>query len=107
MGASLVWHKAALQYLDSDLQARYGAGASIIFRRGPYLPALQAIASALDVGAVYYSRRWDSSASLYGSWQIFISRFGSTPAPPCMSDVISKFQNLKTILIISKLLLLY
>lgn len=57
-GASLVWQQAALQGLDADLQARYGAGASVIFRRGPYLAALQAIVAALDVGAVFYSRRW-------------------------------------------------
>jgi len=56
-GASLVWQEAALRGLDADLQARYGAGAAIIFRNGPYLPALQAIAAALNVGAVYYSRR--------------------------------------------------
>ena len=52
-----MWQEAALRGLDADLQARYGPGAAIIYRKGPYLPALKAVAEALDVGAVYYSRR--------------------------------------------------
>lgn len=52
-GASLLWAAAALQSLSSDLRSRYGAGASIVFRRGPYAAALQEVRGRLgDV------RRW-------------------------------------------------
>jgi hypothetical protein len=42
-GASLLWAAAALQSLSADLKSRYGAGAAIVFRQGPYAAALQEV----------------------------------------------------------------
>lgn len=39
-GASLLWARAALCSLSSDLVSRYGAGAAIVYRHGPYAAAL-------------------------------------------------------------------
>lgn len=52
-----MWIEAALAALDRDLIARYGPGAKIVFRRGPYLEELQAVAEAVGAGAVYFGRR--------------------------------------------------
>ena len=49
---------AALRSLDADLQERYGKGAAVIYKKGPYVKALQEIIAALNVGALYFSRRW-------------------------------------------------
>lgn len=56
-GAALVWLQASLGSLDKDLRERFGPGAGIIFRQGPYFDALHDITSKLGLGAVYYSRR--------------------------------------------------
>lgn len=48
---------AALKSLDQDLQEKYGPGAAIIYKKGPYLDALKEIADAFNIGAVYYSKR--------------------------------------------------
>lgn len=48
---------AALRSLDADLQERYGKGAAVIYKKGPYVKALQEIIGALNVGALYFSRR--------------------------------------------------
>lgn len=53
----MVWIEEALRSLDRDLQQRYGPGAAILYRRGPYSEALVAIAAAAAAGAVYYNRR--------------------------------------------------
>lgn len=45
-GASLVWHQAALDSLRRDLVSRYGAGASIVYRKGPYGQALLEVGQA-------------------------------------------------------------
>ena len=55
--ASLVWQMQALKALDRDLQQKYGAGAAIIYKHGPYLKALKEIADALNIGVIYYSKR--------------------------------------------------
>jgi hypothetical protein len=39
-GATLYWQQQALQSLDAALQARYGPGAAIVYKRGPYVTAL-------------------------------------------------------------------
>lgn len=57
MGASCVWQQASLRSLDADLRARFGPGAGIIFRKGPYADALAEVIAALDVGALFCSRR--------------------------------------------------
>ena len=56
-GASLFWLQEALRSLDADLRAKFGAGAGVLFRRGPYLPALQQAAAELGVCAIYMGRR--------------------------------------------------
>ena len=53
----MVWIEEALRSLDRDLQQRYGPGAAILYRPGPYSEALLAIAAAAGAGAVYYNRR--------------------------------------------------
>ena len=57
MGASLVWLHASLQSLDKSLRSRYGPGAGIIFRTGPYLEALKDVAAKADARCIHYSRR--------------------------------------------------
>lgn len=57
--ASLVWLHGALASLDADLQARYGPGAAVVYRQGPYAQALLEVASSVGAGAVYYSRRYE------------------------------------------------
>jgi len=39
-GASLLWAQCALQSLSSDLVSRYGAGAGLVYKPGPYTQAL-------------------------------------------------------------------
>jgi hypothetical protein len=39
-GASLLWVECALQSLSTDLVSRYGPGASIVYKHGPYAQAL-------------------------------------------------------------------
>ncbi|KAK9843470.1 hypothetical protein WJX81_004296 [Elliptochloris bilobata] len=56
-GASLYWLQEALRSFDADLRSKIGAGAGVLYRRGPYLPALQQAAAALGAGAVYMGRR--------------------------------------------------
>ena len=63
-GASLYWLQEALRALDADLRARFGAGAGILFRRGPYLPALRQAVAELGAGSVYMGRRFGPSMSL-------------------------------------------
>lgn len=41
--ASLLWAQAALASLSSDLVARYGAGAAVVYRHGPYASALREV----------------------------------------------------------------
>lgn len=53
----MVWQMAALKSLDADLQDRYGKGAAIVYKKGPYLKALREIMTALNIGALYFSRR--------------------------------------------------
>jgi hypothetical protein len=48
-GASLLWAAAALQSLSSDFKSRYGAGAAIVFKRGPYAAALQEVRQQLNM----------------------------------------------------------
>lgn len=43
--ASLLWVECALQSLSSDLVLRYGAGAAIVFKQGPYLQALTEVST--------------------------------------------------------------
>lgn len=62
-GASLYWLQEALRALDADLRARFGAGAGILFRRGPYLPALRQAAAELGAGSVYMGRRFGTRMS--------------------------------------------
>ena len=57
MGASLVWLHASLQSLDTALRRRFGSGAGIIFRRGPYLDALKDVAAKAETRCIHYSRR--------------------------------------------------
>lgn len=45
--ASLLWVECALQSLSTDLRSRYGPGASLVFKHGPYLQALSAVGAAL------------------------------------------------------------
>lgn len=62
-GASLYWLQEALRSLDGDLRAKFGAGAGVLFRRGPYLPALQQAAAELGAGAIYMGRRCSPDAA--------------------------------------------
>lgn len=41
--ASLLWVDCALQSLSGDLRLRYGPGAALVFKHGPYLQALSAV----------------------------------------------------------------
>jgi hypothetical protein len=41
--ASNLWLRGALASLSADLAARYGAGAEVVLKRGPYLQALQEV----------------------------------------------------------------
>ena len=59
----MVWQHSGLKSLDADLQAQHGPGAAIIYRKGPYLQALQGIIAALDIGVLFYSRRYDRQAN--------------------------------------------
>ena len=52
-----MWIEEALRSLDRNLQQRYGPGAAILYRPGPYSEALLAAAAAASAGAVYYNRR--------------------------------------------------
>ena len=52
-----MWLQASLQSLDRDLRSRYGPGAGIIFRRGPYLEALQDVAAQAEAKCIHFSRR--------------------------------------------------
>lgn len=45
--ASLLWVECALQSLSADLRSRYGPGATLVFKHGPYLQALSAVGAAL------------------------------------------------------------
>lgn len=42
-GASCLWLRLALASLGEDLVARYGPGASIVYKRGPYQQALEEV----------------------------------------------------------------
>ena len=57
MGASLVWLHASLQSLDTSLRSRFGPGAGIVFRRGPYLDALKDVAAKAEARCIHFSRR--------------------------------------------------
>ena len=48
--ASLLWMQCALQSLSTDLVARYGAGAGIVFKQGPYVQALSEVGGVVVVG---------------------------------------------------------
>eukprot|EP00873_Tetraselmis_striata_P046652 jgi/Tetstr1/466916/TSEL_011370.t1 len=58
-GAMRVWYHHALAALDAKLGAAYGCGARIIFRRGPYLDALQQVATSLGAKTIYANRRYE------------------------------------------------
>ncbi len=45
--ASRLWAKCALESLQRDLVGAYGAGAEIVFKRGPYLKALEEVGGRL------------------------------------------------------------
>ncbi|KAK9831569.1 hypothetical protein WJX74_000355 [Apatococcus lobatus] len=59
VGASLAWLQASLTSLDLDLQRKFGPGAAIIFRKGPYLESLQDLAAQCDAKCLHYSRRYE------------------------------------------------
>jgi len=63
-GATVFWLQEALRALDGDLRARFGPGAGIAFRRGPYLAALQGAAAELGAGAVFMGRRCNASVNV-------------------------------------------
>lgn len=65
-GASLLWLHHALQSLDTDLQKRFGRGASIVYKRGPYLAALQSVAEAAGAGAVHFTSRYQPAMQVGG-----------------------------------------
>lgn len=75
--ASLVWQQAALRSFDADLR-KYGPGAAIVFRRGPYLTALQDVASKLHAGAILLSRRYNRRSTCLSMWRGICA---SLPAP--------------------------
>lgn len=62
-GASLLWLQLALSSLDQDLVRRYGPGASIVYKRGPYAEALRQVAAAVGAYQVYYTRRYEPAAA--------------------------------------------
>ena len=49
--------------MDASLRKRYGPGAAIILRKGPYLEALKDVAAKAQASSVHYSRR--QAISLY------------------------------------------
>ncbi|MEW5307009.1 MAG: hypothetical protein WDW36_009431 [Sanguina aurantia] len=57
--ASLLWAQSALRSLSADLVARYGPGAAIVYRRGPYAEAISQVAEAVGAQNVYYNRRYE------------------------------------------------
>ena len=56
-GASLAWLQASLASLNTDLRQKFGPGAGLILRRGPYQEALQEVAARCDASCLHYSRR--------------------------------------------------
>jgi hypothetical protein len=45
--ASLLWVECALQSLSADLVSRYGQGAALVFKQGPYLQALSGVSVSI------------------------------------------------------------
>lgn len=55
-GASQAWLERSLRALDADLRAR---GSRLILRRGPTLPALQALVAETGAEAVFWNRLYE------------------------------------------------
>jgi hypothetical protein len=60
----LLWLHHALESLNADLIRQYGVGAAIVFRRGPYLPALLDVASATQSTVVHFGRRYEPATKV-------------------------------------------
>ncbi|GAX80053.1 hypothetical protein CEUSTIGMA_g7492.t1 [Chlamydomonas eustigma] len=60
-GASRVWLQLALAALDRDLISKYGPGAGIVYKHGPYLEAIRQVAAAVGSWQVYFNRRYEPS----------------------------------------------
>ncbi|KAI8468759.1 MAG: hypothetical protein J3K34DRAFT_459699 [Monoraphidium minutum] len=57
--AARLWLRCALEALSRDLAERYGRGAEVVFKRGPYQRALEEVGAAVGASRVFYGRRYE------------------------------------------------
>jgi hypothetical protein len=64
--ASRFWLRCALEALSADLVSRYGRGAEVVFKRGPYQRALEEVRGGRPAASAYAwgggGARWRAGA---------------------------------------------
>lgn len=62
-GAGLLWQRDALDAFNKDVIARYGPGAAVVMKTGPYLEAITEVCTSLGAWHVFCNRRYEPSAA--------------------------------------------